>query len=561
MISARLRPLLVPVAVVEIVLGLAFGPVGLGVLRVTPITGFLSLFGLSYLMFLSGSEVDLTRFFRPGSAEKRTVVTAALLALVILGAGIGAGHLLESGALVHNGLAVGFLIGSAAPTVVLPTLKGSDRLGTDYGQAVLMASLILEVVGLTAVSILASVQAHGPQALLAVFLLLPLALAFRLSTRLRELWVGAGLDAVTSQLGVRGSLAVVLVFIALAETLGTAAVLGAFVAGMTVAVILGDHLETIRDRLDTIGYGYFVPFFFLLLGAGVSLTGSALRVAVITAVLVVVFALIGLIAALLAGWRLRDRRLGLSSGALLATHLSVTVAGTAILGAAGIIDAESATEIILASLVSAMVFPSLALRLLPPVVGERRTILLFGRLGRTLPLARRIRELGHPVRVVDAALPKNALAGAATAVVLGGDDAVNERTARSASEGGVPRVIVETSAAGSQNIRDMGWTPFVPEQAAADLLEILVLAPGGADVLSRGAGGEMADVVVTNPVWHGVELRQVPLPVGVLVVSLARGRDHLVPRGATVLCRDDVLTLIAPPHEVPAVRALLSLMP
>ena len=160
-LTSRLRPVVIPVAAMEVLLGIVFGRTGFGFLQPTAVTAFLSLFGLSYLMFLSGLEVDVVRLMRPSTADRRGLATAALTAVALLGAGILGGLELQRLGIVGNGLALGLLLGSSAPTVVLPTLKEGRRTGTQFGRTVLLVSLLLDVVGLLGVSVIAGLRAGG----------------------------------------------------------------------------------------------------------------------------------------------------------------------------------------------------------------------------------------------------------------------------------------------------------------------------------------------------------------------------------------------------------------
>ena len=553
-LTSRLRPVVVPVAAMEVVLGIVFGRTGFGFLQPTAVTAFLSLFGLSYLMFLSGLEVDVVRLMRPSTADRRGLATAALTAVALLGAGILGGLELQRLGIVGNGLALGLLLGSSAPTVVLPTLKEGRRTGTQFGRTVLLVSLLLDVVGLLGVSVIAGLRAGGPRALLFIILLVPLVAAVRLSGPLRRWWARQTLDSVTSQLGVRGALAIVVIFIAVAESLGTAAVLGAFAAGMTAAIVLGDRLSAIQEKLDAIGYGYFIPFFFILLGAQINAHTDLARMALLALLMVAAFVGLGLVASVVFGVRFGSWRNGLGAGMLLATHLSVTVAGSAILESAQIISAATATAVIVASVVSAIVLPPISLWLVPPRKELRQGVLLVGPNQRTRRLAARLASQSGDVQVVES-LAAVDLAGVGTGVVLGESAENNFSRAEKLSEGGVPRVVVEVTPDLAKDAREAGWVPFTPELAASELLELLVLAPAGADLLVGHQDGEIIDVTVRNLSFDGVPLRLVALPSRVLIVSLARGRDHIVPRGQTVLRLGDVVTLLGSPSDVEPLRA------
>src|SRR5690349_15166313 len=91
LVAVRLR---LPGALLEIVVGIVLGPSVLGLVRPDPTLGAFALLGLSFLLFLAGSEVDLRRF--RGTLGKRvaaslvmSVVAAACVVGVLAALGVG----------------------------------------------------------------------------------------------------------------------------------------------------------------------------------------------------------------------------------------------------------------------------------------------------------------------------------------------------------------------------------------------------------------------------------------------------------------------------------------
>lgn len=60
-----------------------------------------------------------------------------------------------------------------------------------------------------------------------------------------------------------------------------------------------------------------------------------------------------------------------------------------------------------------------------------------------------------------------------------------------------------------------------------------------------------------NPAWHGARLKEIPLPPGVLVLSVRRGTQLLVPHGHTRVELGDRLALFGEPDELEDVALLL----
>src|SRR5690606_1339046 len=68
----------------------------------------------------------------------------------------------------------------------------------------------------------------------------------------------------TSQIGPRGVLCLILFFVAISETIGVEAILGAFLAGVVVSLLAPDR--TFIQQLDSFGYGFLIPIFFVMVG-------------------------------------------------------------------------------------------------------------------------------------------------------------------------------------------------------------------------------------------------------------------------------------------------------
>ncbi|MHB1505886.1 MAG: cation:proton antiporter, partial [Sulfobacillus sp.] len=311
LLTTRMRRLRLPVAVVEILLGMVFGKTGLNLLTVTPIIQFLSLFGLSYLMFLSGLEIDAGQLTRRGQGDQPGLGWPIIVAVSVLAVGAGAGLFLGAHHLVSNPLAIGLLIGSSAPTVVLPTLREVGRNKSRNGQITLRATLVVDILALLGVSLVAGATSGGAHVLLVLVLLVPLLAALLSSKTIRRWWLGHGLESVTAQIAVRGALAVILLFIAVSQTLGVATVLGAFMAGVIISLVSGEHRGLLQEKMETVGYGYFIPFFFLLLGAQITVAGQFSHILELGGILLVAFLAMALIASGLLSWAFRSIREGI----------------------------------------------------------------------------------------------------------------------------------------------------------------------------------------------------------------------------------------------------------
>ena len=73
----------------------------------------------------------------------------------------------------------------------------------------------------------------------------------------------------TTQIGIRAVFALIILLVALAEGVGAENILGAFLAGVVVSLLNPD--EEMVEKLDSFGYGFFIPIFFIMVGVDLNI--------------------------------------------------------------------------------------------------------------------------------------------------------------------------------------------------------------------------------------------------------------------------------------------------
>ena len=177
------------------------------------------------------------------------------------------------------------------------------------------------------------------------------------------------LQDTTAQIRVRAAVLLLVAMAALASELGLEVILGAFAAGALISVIDRDRSMThpqLRAKLEAIGFGVFVPVFFVASGVRfdlAALTHSPEALAAIPAFLAALLAVRGA-PMLLARRALPDRRERMAAALLVATSLPFIVTATQIGLAMNLIEPSVAAGLVAAGLVSVLAFPLLATTLL-----------------------------------------------------------------------------------------------------------------------------------------------------------------------------------------------------
>ena len=360
----RLR---LPSVVVEIVAGIVIGPSVFGWVEVDQTIEVLSLVGLGYLLFLAGLEIDFGQL-RGRLLRLAAIGWAASFAIAVL---VGLG--LSSVGLVETPLLVAIILCATSLGVLVPVLKDSGEISSTFGQLIIAAASIADFGAIILLSIFFSGEGGTGATLLLLGALFALAaVVFGVvrgaehSMRLRDDLVR--LQDTTAQIRVRAALVLFVGFAALAETLGLEVILGAFIAGAIISLV--DHDEGMthpdfRRKLEAVGFGVFIPAFFVT--SGVRFDLDALTSSASTVIMVPIF-----LAALLAARgipaivyrRAIDGRHAAIAGVLQATSLPFIVAATAIGLELGLIDAAGSAALIGAGLLSVLLFPLAGLLLL-----------------------------------------------------------------------------------------------------------------------------------------------------------------------------------------------------
>jgi Kef-type K+ transport system membrane component KefB len=357
-----------PAIVLEIVLGIAIGPQVLGWVSIDTPIQVLSLLGLAFLLLLAGLEVEYDRF--RGRLLRLTALGYAIsfgLALLI---GLG----LNAGGLVKSPLLVAIVLSATSLGIVIPVLKDAGHVSTQFGQLVVAGASIAEIATIVLLSLFFSEETSSVGVrlvLLGLFGLFVLAVGVGVlgaehSTRLSATLLR--LQDTTAEIRIRASFLVLAVFVVLAERLGLEAILGAFFAGAIIRLVDRDQTMThpqFRDKLEAVGYGVFVPFFFVSTGVRFDLdalfaSGEAIaRVPILLGALLVARGLPALV------YRPLATPIQTAAAAVLqATSLSFLVVAGQIGVQLDLIRPATYAALVAAGLLSVLLFPLTALRLL-----------------------------------------------------------------------------------------------------------------------------------------------------------------------------------------------------
>jgi Kef-type K+ transport system membrane component KefB len=328
----------------------------------------LSDLGLGMLLFLAGMELDVERLRGPlarlaGLAFAVSVVLGLLCAFAFRLAGQATQPLL-----------LAIILMSTSAGLLLPLLKDTGEDTTGFGQLVMTAAALAEIVPIMLLSLFfsaASKTTEDQLVSLAIFLALLVLIGLTLAQvrRLRSLdRLLNHLENRSGQLRVRAALTLALACGVLAYQFGFASILGAFAAGLLVRLIElsgDDPHPQFQTKLEGIGFGFLIPIFFIATGVAFQLKDLLASPAAIAEVPLFLLALLlvrGLPALLYR--RSTGTRRAATAGLLQATTLTFVIVATQIGLATGKITPIAAASLLAAGLFSAALFPAGAARLM-----------------------------------------------------------------------------------------------------------------------------------------------------------------------------------------------------
>lgn len=600
LLASRLRKLRLPIVVGEILVGMIIGKSGLNLIEPSPALEFLTTFGFTYLMFISGLEVDFGVIASGANKDsnRRWLDNPVNMGLAVFGLTLGVAFLAAVGlwqlGLIRRPFMIALILSTTSLGIVVPVLKERQLTGARYGQTLLMSALVADFGTLFLITVQVAIFSRGltPE----ILLILLLFAAFAVTVRVGKLMVTIpGLPRVieelshaTAQIQVRGALALMVAFIALSDWLGTEVILGAFMAGAVISLLSRPDGSQLHLKMDAIGFGFFIPIFFIMVGVqfDLPLLLNSSQALLLVPLLLIIAYLVKFGAALL--YRLNfSWRETWAAGGLLSARLSLIIAAAAIALELGVISEAVNTAIILVAIVTCTVSPLLFNRILPPkAVTTRQGVIVVGLGEIPILLAERLRQTGEHVTMVgrdrsrkrqlqrrdlvfvegDPTTPEVLeAAGAATAAALiavSTYDEVNLGTCRLASERfGIPHLIAQANDTHiATQLADYRVRVVQPQLATAIALEGALHFPAAFDMLTNHADGvEIREIALNNPRLDGKLLRWVLLSGDALVLGLRRNGEVVVPNGNTKLQQGDLLMLVG--HQEALQRALTLLNP
>jgi Kef-type K+ transport system membrane component KefB len=359
--APRLR---IPSVVLEILVGVLIGPGVLGWVEVDLPVQILAVFGLAFLLFLAGLEIDL------GRLRGRVLRLAMLGYLITVLLGIGVGAATAAAGWVRSPVLLAITLSATSLGLVVAVLKDAGRSAGAVGQLTIAAASVADFGAIVLLTLFFSTSGGsvGERAVLLTLFagLVGVAATVLLRVR-RSRRIGGILERLqdtTAEIRVRIAVLLMIALVVLASRFGLETILGAFLAGALVGLVDRDASShpRFRAKLDAIGYGFLIPIFFVSSGVRLDLRGLLENPAALALVPLFLLAMLVVrgIPALLWAHSLGGRETA-ASALLQATSLPFIVTATQIGTATNLMSPVTAAALVCAGLLSVAVFPAVAL--------------------------------------------------------------------------------------------------------------------------------------------------------------------------------------------------------
>jgi len=358
------RRLGLPVIVAELMFGVI---IGVSFLDLIPsdeqVLEFFASFGLVYLMFVVGIEADLGAIYREGNLKKVIAVACASL-LLPFAAGVGTSYV----AGVHP-LLLGTIFCTTSIGLILPLLKEISS-SKAFSQILISSVVFVDIISifllafvLTAIEGSIGVEFVYGLLVMVLLLILPWVLSRK---RIRNTIEEKIAKEAHFDIEVRISFALIFLLAATASILGFHAIVGAFIAGLIVSEVIPKHAQ-LEQKLQSFGYGFFIPLFFILVGAKVNLPvlfSNTHNVGIL--ILIVVAAVLSkavsvAVATKLIGFKHRE---SLAFGIFHCARLSLIIAAAEVARELGLIGDSLFASLVILAIVTTTVAPVIGKRIL-----------------------------------------------------------------------------------------------------------------------------------------------------------------------------------------------------
>lgn len=584
----RIRRL--PSVIVEILVGYFAGKYLL--VNATPgsmnILEFLGLTGFIFLMFLGGLEIDMDQVIyslpkrkaRMSKVSGNPVIIAVTIFVLTLILAYSSTLLLSGIVNINNTWYFSLIMVTTSVSIVFPVLKNRGESLTSYGQTIIITAAVADILSIILFTFTAFIIRNGFRIEITyiLFLFLLFYFLYRVGKRFRN-WpplkkISFQLSHAVSQLSIRGTLFLLLLFVVLSHYIGSEVILlGAFLCGMLLSLFLHKGRSLLVLKLDGLGYGFFIPIFFIMVGVKfdlASLKEFELTLLPFLAVLFIMIFAIKVIPSMILA-RQFGFRMALSGGFLLSSRLSLIIAGSAIGLNLGIISPGINASFVLMAIVTCFLGPLLYNFIKPHEKYPFGTTIIVGGSSKSVLLARRLNMHGKTSVIVESNEDRyKAISSKGLQVIF--SDGLDPATYARVHMTKANYVVVDTGSTEmniricellrkelnhdriislarkspiEQQLRKLDVETVDATRVMASTIESLILRPTAYHALIESFENfTLEEITITNPALEGRKVKDIAFHRDVILVMARSDENVFIPHGETYLRTGNILYIM-----------------
>lgn len=593
---SRLEISKVPTVIMEIIMGVVVGPYALGLVGKAVYLDFLAQTGFLFLIFLAGVEINLAQIVSTLPQRRLKFIdfmsNPLLVALFIYFGSLAISlpvayfmSLFISIDLIFYTL----LFPTVALSITVPILKADGKLSKKFGQIMLMEGAIATIMSIILISIYSGILKNGFQVELLLFSVIFVVFVAgyfvgqRLIKMKRFQHLLYRLEHAASQIRVRGTVVLLLLFVLVAHWIESELIMGAFFAGTLLSLFVTKERSALLFKLDGMSYGFFIPIFFIMVGVKLELSALAQFADSIPFILTLVIGFFftqivpTLIMVKVFGWKK-----ALAGGVLNTARLGLTIATSQVGLGLGVITPADNAGIVAAAILTSLMAP-LAYKIFDHEREEHFDIYILGGNRASLLLAERIKMHGiscmtflkneqyireferkhishRKVTRMNAQLFKKLnIRPTDLIIILTENNSLNLELTRffhNVVKHG--KIFTKRQAMTHEFIKQPNITMIDTDEILAKYVEEMIVSPDSVSALSESFGMyRLEEIQVVNPKIHRKSVKEIAFPPTGSLVIHRRNDEIFIPHGDTKVLQGDILTVIGNTTALTGFRKIL----
>lgn len=543
---------------------------------------FLALTGFIFLMFLTGLEIDVNKILDSMSLKRMSLsrfkknpfLIGILMFIITLSISLIFTFLISQLIDINSIWYFSLIMVTTSVGIILPVLKSREEINTEFGQMIISAAAIADIISIILFTLSAFVIKNGfkTEILLIIVLFILFYIFYRIGLRLKDIRffkkVTYQLAHADLQIRIRGTIFLILIFIVSSQFIDKEAILlGAFLAGLLLSVFLYKTRSLLLIKLDGMGYGFFIPIFFIVVGA--QFNASDLKeldnsLIPFLGLLMAALYLVKIIPSFV--WYKYGIKKVIAGGILMASRLSLIIAASKIGLDLGIITPGINSCFILMAVITCLFSPTLYNMINPRSIYDIGKTVVIGGSSTGVLLLRRLKMHGKAALIVekkkkryneilskgldavhgdgmDPSIYKEIkLSPSNYVVVLTDSDKNNIRISRLLREEFGHEKIISRSGTSKIELKllRLGVDIIDTPRIMATTVENLILRPTTYQALVETFESfTVEEITVTNRKIDRLQVKEIPFHIDGFLMLIKRGKEMHVPHGDTNLRLDD----------------------